>query len=269
MAPRAWRSSLAAAAALILAFGFAHAENAISALEPVTIHVNAAVTLGPSPEGGTTLHEEATFTGAGGLCPSGTAVGGFTIIEPTVVRTRKTFDCADESGVLTIEVSEPRSGGGKSFAGPWQTVSGGGTGQYAGAQGSGTFTKTVHSYDPATGTGTYSVEYVGNLELDQQAPSIRNVRLQAVHPKRRSRTYVLKIKFTSADNLAGNTLSYGVVVRAGTKKLTSSTGATDGRVVLSLRTRVPVGVRKLRVQIRVADPAKNRATATAILKIPR
>jgi len=123
-----WSFFAVVLAALTLAAGTAQAR---------TVNVNERASLHLTRKSGSTIYQAGTATGT----LPGTITSRFHV---TVTRVTGSFKVTTRGGTLTMSVNgSPRSGGTVArFAGTMRVV--GGTGKFAGARGSGTFSGTVN-----------------------------------------------------------------------------------------------------------------------------
>jgi hypothetical protein len=197
-------------------------------------------------DAGVRNQQTGTFTAAAPLCPSGT----YKDIEATV-GVKSVHTCADGSGTFDFETSGINK---------W-SFSGGGTGRYVTLRGSGPCHVTFN--DNGTVTRTCSAY----ADFDNTAPSagIERPRLT-----RAGRAYKLALSFKTADNVAGNAVSWKVDAVAAGRRVGRKVGRTNGGTVsIALTVRPPKRARRLAISLRVADPLDNARTVSRSSRLPR
>lgn len=234
---RVYRMGTAAALALILAAGVfgALGRPASAARGPMTW-----------TDFGVRGQQTGTFTAPAPLCSSGT----FKDIAATLA-VKSVHTCADGSGTFEFEVIG---------SGPWSFTAGG-TGRYSTLRGSGTCHVTLND------DGSFVRTCDAIADFDNTAPSARIERLRL---SRVGGAYKLSLTFNTADNVAGNAVSFKVEAVAAGRRIGRKVGRTPGgRVGIALTVRPPKRAHRLAVSLRVADPLGNTRTISRASKLPR
>lgn len=197
-------------------------------------------------------YHQGTFTAPSPLCPSGTWQGNG--------QGSRVFTCADGSGTFTANFSgEVEHTAGAS--GPWSITAG--TGTYGALRGTGRATidsSTGPNGNPIAFTDTWR----GVVDFDNIAPTIK-VRRATATRLGKGRSYVLRLSFACPDNVAGNNVSYTVLIGTAASDLAKRAGKTTAAASLSLRVRPPRSARFVSVDITATDPVGNlRTTARRV-----
>jgi len=104
----------------------------------------------------------------------------------------------------------------------------------------------------------------GLVDFDNIAPTIK-VRRATATRLGKGRSYVLRLSFACPDNVAGNNVSYTVLIGTAASDLAKRAGKTTAIASLSLRVRPPRSARFVSVDITATDPVGNlRTTARRV-----
>jgi len=203
-------------------------------------------------------YHQGTFTAPAPMCPSGTWQGNG--------QGTRVFTCADASGTFTASFDgelEHTTGA----KGPWAIVSG--TGKYATLRGRGGATVDF-STGPNGSPITFSDTWQGVVDFDKVAPRITVQRATATRIRKPKGRYLLRLSFACPDNVAGNTVSYEVVVStAAGSDLAKRSGQTTTGAALSLRIRPSRSARFVSVELTATDPVGNFRTSTRRMRLRR
>jgi hypothetical protein len=195
---------------------------------------------------GSRADQTGTFTAAAPLCASGTMsdIGGLVGIKTRHV-------CADGSGTFDFETN--------AGATRWW-FSAGGTGRYVTLRGSGTchVTTTDDSF-------VRTCEAIADFDNTPPTVEINRLRVSGV-----GRTRSVKLAFNTADNVAGNAVSFRAAVRVGSRELGRKVGTTSGGTTsLVVKVRPPKRAKRLTVVLRVADPLGNARSMSRSARLRR
>jgi hypothetical protein len=203
-------------------------------------------------------YHQGTFTAPAPMCPSGTWQGNG--------QGTRVFTCADASGTFTASFDgelEHTTGA----SGPWAIVSG--TDTYVTLRGRGAATVDF-STGPNGSPITFSDTWQGVVDFDNVAPRITVQRATATRLRKPKGRYLLRLSFACPDNVAGNTVSYEVVVStAAGSDLTKRVGKTTTGAALSFRLRPPRSARFVIVELTASDPVGNFRTSTRRVRLRR
>jgi hypothetical protein len=228
---------LAIATALVLALGAA-----ALALGRPALAVPSPMTWS---DYGTRGEQTGTFTASEPLCPSGT----FKDIEATV-GLKSVHTCGDGSGTFEWSVIGLTS---------W-SFTGGGTGRYETLRGRGTCHLTVND------DGTFLRTCTAIADFDNTAPSAR---IKTLRLSRVGRAYKMHLTFATADNVAGNAVSFKIEAVAAGRRIGGKAGQTAGGTLeIALTVRPPKRARRVAVSLRVADPLGNARTVGRSSSLP-
>jgi hypothetical protein len=209
------------------------------------------------------LRHEGRFTASAPFCPAGKAVDVRDLAtEPLTVL--RTSTCDDGTGTFTAYM--PAVAGEHGGVGTWKIVDG--TGRYATLRGIGTYTGKLISGDPDRfETIVYHTEWHGVVDFDAVPPSVQ-VRAGASKLKRPARTYGVRVVLTAPDDVADNSVTYSVDLRAGHSYLAYKKGTSPtGTAVVKLRVQPPRGTRNLQVIVTATDPVGNEASVTRSVRL--
>jgi hypothetical protein len=202
-------------------------------------------------------YHRGTFTAPSPMCTSGTWQGNG--------QGSRVFTCADGSGTFTASFDgnlEHTAGA----HGPWSIISG--TETYVTLRGRGAAT-----IDSSTGPNgnpiTFSDTWQGVVDFDNVAPAIKVQLATATRLRKTRRSYLLRLSFACPDNVAGNDVSYRVVVGTIASHLATRGGKTTAAASLSFRVRPPRSARFLRVEITATDPVGNVRTIGRRVRLGR
>jgi len=213
--------------------------------------------------GPTNLHHEGSFTASSTLCPAGYGADREFVHPMAMLRE---YMCEDGSGSFTALVDPilAEHGG----PGVWKIM--GGTGRYAKLRGRGTFESEFVSGSLADeATVAFRSTWVGVADFDDIAPTIRAIRASASKLRRPKGVYLLRIAFSTRDDLAGNAVEYAVFPSSGPSRLPFAEGrTTSGAVSVALQIRPPSPRRQLLVEIRTTDPVGNQRKLVRSVKLP-
>lgn len=213
--------------------------------------------------GPTNLQHQGSFTASSPLCPAGHGADR-QFVYP--LATLREYTCGDGSGSFTALVDSiiAEHGG----PGVWKII--GGTGRYEKLRGRGTFESEFVSGSLADeATVAFRSTWLGVAAFDDVAPTIHALRASAAKLRRQKGVYVLRIAFSTRDDLVGNAVEYLVLPMSGSFRLPFSEGRTaSGDVFLTLHVRPPSGRRQLLLEIRVTDPVGNQRRVVRWLKLP-
>src|SRR5205814_2171133 len=121
-------------------------------------------------------------------------------------------------------------------------------------------TPTAPNGNPIAFTDTWR----GVVDFDNIAPTIK-VRRATATRLGKGRSYVLRLSFACPDNVAGNNVSYTVLIGTAASDLAKRAGKTTAAASLSLRVRPPRSARFVSVDITATDPVGNlRTTARRV-----
>jgi len=186
-----------------------------------------------------------TFTASGLVCPSGTWADNETTVAISTEHT-----CGDGSGVFESKLY--------ASVGMWTLT--GGTGRYA----------TLRGHGP-------------QCQLDEGPPVVRTCQLLAAFDDVASsatitrftasssahrHAYLVKISFVAKDDVAGNTVAFKLVVRAGSRSL-ARRGTTSGQTEsFALVLKAPKAARQLTMTLTLVDPVGNTRTIVRRERLP-
>ncbi len=190
-----------------------------------------------------------TFTASGLVCPSGTFTETETGFASATVHT-----CDDRSG--TFDTSHRSTTG----VGKWTLT--GGTDRYVTLRGSG----PCELQTLADGTRVRTCRQLA--AFDDVAPSASITRFTvSAAPRKRS---TVRASFVAADDVAGNPVTFKVVLAVGSRALAIKRGTTTGgRRSFVVRIKAPAAARKLTMSLAVADPVGNAGTIRRVARFPR
>ena len=224
-------------------------------------HVGKQVTLGKW------LHE-GSFTASPPFCPAGRG------IDVSAVATRPTtsvrvFTCEDGTGTITVRMVNHEAETTLDTKGTWQIAEG--TGSYTNLRGKGEVTGVPLSGDPQQPeTLTFRATWHGIADFDEVAPVIVISRLTATKLRSPSGAYVIRIAFSTRDDVDENRVRYGVrAYWQGASRFVVSKGQTrSGEVSVALRIRPTTRVRRIELRIQASDPLGNERIVTRPVRLP-
>jgi hypothetical protein len=205
---------------------------------------------------------EGTFTAPSPLCASGSWRGDG--------QGTRTFTCADGSGTFRASFDGELEHA-QGTTGPWKIFAG--TGALASLRGVGTV--TVDSSKPTDGSPgapewTFSETWRGIADLDASPPTIRVGRATAVRVTTPKGWVMVRLAFTSTDNVTGNAVAYTVsswnVDGYWVARRSGST--TAGAVAVAFTVKPQAKARSVKVQIAAQDPLGNERRLTRAVKLP-
>jgi len=212
--------------------------------------------------GPTNLRHEGSFTASSPLCPAGHGADTEFVYPMALLRE---YTCKDGSGGFTalVDPSVAEHGG----PGVWKII--GGTGQYRKLRGRGTFESELVSGSLADEANvTFRSTWVGVAGFDDVAPTIRAARASATKLRRPQGVYLLRIAFSTQDDLVGNPVEYLLLPTSGSSRLPFSEGrTTSGDVSVALKIRPTGRLRQLLLEIRVTDPVGNQRRVVRSVKL--
>lgn len=212
--------------------------------------------------GPTNLRHEGSFTASSPLCPSGHGADSEFVYPMATLRE---YTCKDGSGSFTALVDPiiAEHGG----PGVWKII--GGTGRYRKLRGRGTFeSELVNGSLADEANVTFRSTWVGVADFDDVAPTIRATRASATKLRRPKGVYLLRIAFSTRDDLVGNAVEYLLLPTSGSLRLPFSEGrTTSGDVSVALKIRPTGRLRQLLLEIRVTDPVGNQRRVVRSVKL--
>jgi hypothetical protein len=193
-----------------------------------------------------------SFTSMAPFCESGSAVDN--------ALDALRFACADGSGSITLQFDP------ELWNTDWSIL--GGTGQYAGLRGRGTF--QVEGWDPLP---TFRVTFQGFVAADAGAPTIAVVSAKASKVKGTKAIYTIPVALDIRDGVEDNPVTYKVIVTRESGAgpwLAQTSGEAIGGISFELRVRRPLGdVRAVLIRTTAVDPVGNKSSLDATVKLPR
>lgn len=250
MVPRTAVAITAVVSAFTLAGGALRAPAASSSY--VTIVLN-----GIHPPG--KPFHEGTFNATAVVCTSGTFQGtGFSPLHNGTGF--RTFTCDDGSGTFDAVATGVEGEHASGTTGGWRVVRG--TGAYVHLRGLGSWSNVSTGLDPPTFISTWR----GELEKDDVPPTVRIIDPAAT--RSRGSSFVVTLRLSVRDAVAGDRVTYRVTVSAGTKRLAARAGS-GGSAALALRVTPPRTTRVLVIRVSASDPVGNTRTRSAMVGIPR
>ncbi|HSS80403.1 MAG TPA: hypothetical protein VLK24_04310 [Gaiellaceae bacterium] len=190
-----------------------------------------------------------TFTASGLVCPSGTFTETETGFASAAVHT-----CGDGSGMFDTSH--------RSTIGVQTYTFTGGTDRYVTLRGGGPCEQKTLS----DGTRVRTCKQLA--AFDDVAPSASITRF-TVSAASRGRSTV-RATFVTADDVAGNPVTFKVVFAAGSRTLATKRGtSTGGHSSLVARIKAPAAARKLTMRLTVTDPVGNAGAARRVARVPR
>jgi hypothetical protein len=209
-----------------------------------------------------------TFTATPPFCASGTAAD-VTLDSSDGSPDSRLYTCDDGSGTLTLS-HEMFPEHAPPYTDAWSIL--GGTGQYAGLRGKGTYRGELVSGSNAEPLSVvFRSTISGLVDYDSVAPTVA-VSAKATKLLRPASTYSLRLALALRDNEPGNAVTYTVAVEpgGGGLYLVQRKGSTNaGKVAMTLRIKPNASVRALLINVRAEDPVGNSRLATRRLKLPR
>jgi len=241
LGPRSWLLGLAAVACSL-------GVTTVARATPTQVQL---VLDGRHERTGPDIHQ-GTFTASAPICASGAwwATG-------SELGDSKRMTCDGGTGTFLILSRGDNHEDGST--GTWAIAAG--TGRYANLRGRGTWTNKVIA-DP-----TVIVRFVntlqGTVDFDGLPPSVRITQATAARVGAGKRTFRIVLGFTTADDVAGNRVSYTLYVKDESVQLATRTGTTNaGLVRLSLLVKTRPSTRRLHVVVFAADPWGNSRSVT-------
>jgi hypothetical protein len=255
-------AALAIASVALFSSGAATVSGAPTSFEVVFEgrHVPATI---PSSSG---LMHVGTFTASPPFCRSGTVADLEFHGSAAVTRS---YTCGDGSGTMTLRSTVPAAEHETEADGSWRIL--GGTGNYAALRGKGAWASVRLAGDPTdSSTVVFRSTLRGIADLDDVAPRIIVSRATATKLRRPAGAYLVRIRFSAADNVEGNVVSYLLEIAAGSSPLAGRAGRTaSGSVTLAFRIRPPKRSRSVRVEIKASDPLDNDRTLARTIRLRR
>ncbi|MDX6505363.1 MAG: hypothetical protein QOG06_7 [Gaiellaceae bacterium] len=192
---------------------------------------------------------QGTFTASGLVCPAGTFTETETGFAGSAVHT-----CADGSG--TFDSSH------RSAVGADKWTLNGGTDRYVTLRGGG----PCELQTLADGTRVRTCHQLAAFDNVAPSASITRLTVSAAPHKR----FTVRASFAAADDVAGNPVTFKVVLAVGSRALAIKRGTTTGgRRSFVVRIKAPAAARKLTMTVAVADPVGNAHTIRRVARIPR
>jgi hypothetical protein len=132
-------------------------------------------------------------------------------------------------------------------------------------------TGTFTASEPLCPSGTFKdIAFVGTCmaiaDFDNTAPSAR---IKTLRLSRVGRAYKMHLTFATADNVAGNAVSFKIEAVAAGRRIGGKAGQTAGGTLeIALTVRPPKRARRVAVSLRVADPLGNARTVGRSSSLP-